>query len=33
VADLQGPSILALLSFFAGGVAGTFLLLPFLLGL
>ena len=33
VADLQGPSVLALLGFFAGGVAGTFFLLPFVLGL
>ena len=31
VADLQPASIVALLGFFAGGIAGTFLLLPFLL--
>lgn len=33
VADLQGPSLLALLGFFAGGLAGTFLLWPLLMGL
>lgn len=31
IADLQLPSLIALIGFFAGGVAGTFLLLPFLL--
>jgi hypothetical protein len=33
VAGLQVPSVLALLSFFVGGLAGTFLLLPLLMGL
>lgn len=33
VADLQVPSIIALVGFFAGGVAGTFLLLPLLMRL
>lgn len=32
VADLQPTSFIALLAFFVGGVAGTFLLLPLLLG-
>lgn len=32
VADLQLPSLIALLGFFAGGVAGTYLLLPLILG-
>ena len=31
VADLQVASVLALLAFFAGGIFGTFVLLPFLL--
>ena len=31
IADLQLPSAIALLGFFAGGIAATFLLLPFLL--
>jgi uncharacterized membrane protein YedE/YeeE len=31
VADLQPASLLALLSFFVGGIAGTYLLLPLLL--
>jgi len=31
IADLQLPSLIALAAFFIGGVAGTFLLLPFLL--
>ena len=33
VADLQMPSFIALLAFFAGGFAGTFLLLPLLIRL
>ena len=33
VADLQMPSLIALLGFFAGGLLGTFLLLPFLMRL
>lgn len=33
VADLQVPSLIALVGFFAGGIAGTFLLLPFLMRL
>ena len=32
VADLQVPSFIALAGFFAGGVLGTFVLLPILLG-
>ncbi len=32
VADLQPASFLALVAFFAGGIAGTFVLLPLLLG-
>ena len=32
VADLQLPSIIALIAFFVGGVAGTFVLLPLVLG-
>jgi len=32
VADLQPASFLALIGFFAGGIAATFLLLPWLLG-
>ena len=31
IADLQLPSLVALLGFFAGGIAGTFLVLPWLL--
>ena len=31
VADLQPASVLALVAFFAGGIAGTFLLLPLIL--
>ena len=31
IADLQVPSIIALMGFFAGGIAATFLLMPFLL--
>lgn len=31
IADLQLPSLVALIGFFAGGIAGTFLLLPLLL--
>ena len=31
IADLQLPSLIALLAFFAGGIAATFLLMPFLL--
>jgi uncharacterized membrane protein YedE/YeeE len=31
IADLQLPSLIALLSFFAGGIIGTFVLLPFIL--
>lgn len=31
VADLQLPSLVAVVSFFVGGIAGTFLLLPLLL--
>jgi len=31
IADLQLPSLIALIAFFAGGIAGTFLLLPLLL--
>lgn len=31
VADLQLPSLIALLGFFAGGIAGTFLVLPWIL--
>ena len=31
IADLQLPSLIALIGFFAGGIAGTFLLLPLLL--
>jgi uncharacterized protein len=31
VADLQLPSVVALLGFFAGGIASSFLLLPYLL--
>jgi uncharacterized membrane protein YedE/YeeE len=30
IADLQPASLVALLGFFAGGIAGTFLLLPLL---
>lgn len=30
IADLQLPSVLALIGFFAGGIIGTFVLLPFL---
>ena len=33
VADLQVPSLIALAGFFAGGIAGTFLLLPFVMRL
>lgn len=33
VADLQVPSLIALAGFFTGGIAGTFLLLPFLMRL
>ena len=32
IADLQLPSLVALIGFFAGGIAGTFLLLPWILG-
>lgn len=31
VADLQGPSFVALIAFFVGGVIGTFVLLPLIL--
>jgi len=31
IADLQLPSLIALLAFFAGGIIGTFLLLPLIL--
>jgi uncharacterized protein len=31
IADLQLPSLVALIGFFAGGIAGTFLLLPWIL--
>jgi len=31
IGDLQLPSVIALIGFFAGGIAGTFLLLPLLL--
>lgn len=31
IADLQLPSLIALVAFFAGGIAGTFLLLPVIL--
>lgn len=31
IADLQLPSLVALVGFFAGGIAGTFLLLPWIL--
>src|SRR5687768_7463889 len=31
VADLQGPSFVALIAFFVGGIVGTFLLLPLIL--
>jgi hypothetical protein len=33
VADLEVPSLIALVGFFAGGIAGTFLLLPLLMRL
>ena len=33
VADLQPASFVALAAFFAGGVAGTYVLLPLLLGM
>lgn len=32
IADLQLPSLIALIAFFAGGVAGTWILLPLVLG-
>jgi uncharacterized protein len=32
IADLQVPSLIALIAFFAGGIAGTWLVLPLLLG-
>lgn len=31
VADLQGPSLVALVSFFVGGILGTFFILPLIL--
>lgn len=31
VADLQGPSVVALIAFFVGGMIGTFVLLPLIL--
>jgi hypothetical protein len=33
IADLQLPSVVALLAFFAGGLLGTFVLLPLVLRL